>query len=398
MVLVLLAGWLSLIHSLVVAAEESGDLFLRQSPFQKMVTFYNQAQQKNETRIFEDAEFDSDKNVVFRMEKQVPLVLPANRILAIFPVTPENTDEFSLIDLKKGLEECSRARNKDTLISEMIVKWQKLVLKKEKQIEAERRQEETRQSKVIQDAALEKAAEELAAVRNYVDNYDRLTRRQQVEKALLLVNQLNPQLFENEVQLQKARRYWEVILSLPPQVPIPTQWPFSIPADQFMTTTSEEGQLPTKPVVMALFFGMVILCTAFISWSLTAFRNQAWLMAILLGGLSLVSLGLLIAVFFSTIKSSGGVQVIFFEKADWNDKALSRVTLLRNNEDIQIETILSLGSSFYSLPFKITFDPCEASTPSSLRVNKISVGAIPLPKQAAELVWSQLSPCYSWID
>ena len=332
----------------------------------------------------------TSKGVFFRLED-----LPA---AAQVPVAPDEITEIPLSDLKKGLEECSRAKNKDILINEMIVKWQKLVLKKEKQIEAERQQEVTRQSKVIQDTALAKVAEELAVARDYVDNYDRLNRRQQCEKALLLVNQMNPQLFENAVQLQKARRYWEVILSLPPQIPIPTQWPFPIPADQFMKTTFVEGQLPTKPVVMALFFGMVILCTAFISWSLTAFRNQAWLMTILLGCLSLVSLGLLITVFFSTIKSSGGVQVIFFEKADWNDKAFSQVTLLRNNEDIQIETSLSLGSSFYSLPFKITFHPSEADTPSGLRVNKASVGAIPLPKQAAEWVWSRLSPCYSWVD
>lgn len=209
---------------------------------------------------------------------------------------------------------------------------------------------------------MEKAAEELAIARNYVDNYDRLARRQQMEEGLSFLSRLNPQYFENEVQLEKARRYWEVILLLPPLVPIPTQWPFPVPPDQFMKTTSEEGQIPTKPVVMAVFFGLVICIVAFISWFLTAFRNQAWLMAILLGGLSLVFFGLLIAVFFSTPKSSGGVQVIFFEKADWSDKALSRVALLRSNEEIQIETSFSLGSSFYSLPFKFTFNLSRADT------------------------------------
>lgn len=398
MVLVLLAGWLSLIQPLVLAVEENGDPFFRQSPFQKMVILHNPAQQKNEVRIFDEAEFDNEKNVVFRMEKQVPLVLPANRIQAIFPVAPEDTDEFSLIELKKGLEDCSKVKNKNPEVNEMIAKWRKMVSKKENQIEAERRQDEERQSKMIQDAALEKAAEELVVARKYVVNYDRLARRQQMEEGLSFLSRLNPQLFESEVQLEKARRYWEVILSLPPQVPIPTQWPFPIPADQFMKTTSEEGQLPTKLLMMAVFFGLVICITAFISWFLMAFRNQAWLMAIILGGLSLVFLGLLIAVFFSTPKSSGGVQVIFFEKADWKDKALSQVTLLRNNEDIQIETSLSLGSSFYSLPFKITFNPGEADTPRSLRVNKASVGAIPLPKQAAEWVWSQLGSCYIWVD
>jgi len=398
MVLVFLAGWLILIHPLAVAAEENGDPFLRASPFQKMVVFYNPAQQRDEIRIFEDAEFDDEKNVIFQMEKQVPLVLPANRIQAIFPVAPEGTDEFSLIELKKGLEDCSKVKNKKSEVNEMIAKWRDIVSKKEKQIEAERRQDEERQSKMIQDAALEKAAEELAIARNYVDNYDRLARRQQMEEGLSFLSRLNPQLFENEVQLEKARRYWEVILSLPPQVPIPTQWPFPVPADQFMKTTSEEGQIPTKPVVMALFFGLVICNVAFISWFFTAFRNQAWLIAILLGGLSVVFLGLLIAVFFSTPKSSGGVQVIFFEKADWSDKALSRVALLRSNEEIQIETSLSLGSSFFSLPFKITFNPGEADIPRSLRVNKASVGAIPLPKQAAEWVWSQLGSCYIWVD
>jgi len=398
MVLVFLAGWLSLIQPLAVAAEENGDPFLRASPFQKMVVFYNPAQQRDEIRIFEDAEFDDEKNVIFQMEKQVPLALPANRIQAIFPVAPEGTDEFSLIELKKWLEDCSKVKNKKSEVNEMIAKWRDSVSKKEKQIEAERRQDEERQSKMIQDAALEKAAEELAIARNYVDNYDRLARRQQMEEGLSFLSRLNPQLFENEVQLEKARRYWEVILSLPPQVPIPTQWPFPVPADQFMKTTSEEGQIPTKPVVMALFFGLVICNVAFISWFFTAFRNQAWLIAILLGGLSVVFLGLLIAVFFSTPKSSGGVQVIFFEKADWSDKALSRVALLRSNEEIQIETSLSLGSSFFSLPFKITFNPGEADTPRSLRVNKASVGAIPLPKQAAEWVWSQLGSYYIWVD
>lgn len=398
MVLVFLAGWLSLIHPLVVAAEENGDPFLRESPFQKMVVFYNPAQQRDEVRIFEDAEFDDEKNVIFRMEKQVPLVLPTNRIQVIFPVAPEGADEFSLIELKKGLEDCSKVKNKNSEVNEMIAKWRDIVSKKEKQIEAERHQDEERQSKAIQDAALEKAAEELATARNYVDNYDRLARRQQMEEGLSFLSRLNPQLFENEVQLEKARRYWEVILLLPPQVPIPTQWPFPVPADQFMKTTSEEGQIPTKPVVMAVFFGLVICNVAFISWFFTAFRNQAWLIAILLGGLSVVFLGLLIAVFFSTPKSSGGVQVIFFEKADWSDKALSRVALLRSNEEIQIETSLSLGSSFYSLPFKFTFNLGQADTPSSLRINKASVGAIPLPKQAAEWLWSQLSTCYAWVD
>jgi len=398
MVLVFLAGWLSLIHPLAVAAEENGDPFLRESPFQKMVVFYNPAQQRDEVRIFEDAEFDDEKNVIFRMEKQVPLVLPANRIQVIFPVAPEGADENSLIELKKGLDDCSKVKNKNSEVNEMIAKWKDIVSKKEKQIEAERHQDEERQSKAIQDAALEKAAEELAIARNYVDNYDRLARRQQMEEGLSFLSRLNPQLFENEVQLGKARRYWEVILLLPPQVPIPNQWPFPVPADQFMKTTSEEGQIPTKPVVMAVFFGLVICNVAFISWFFTAFRNQAWLIAILLGGLSVVFLGLLIAVFFSTPKSSGGVQVIFFEKADWSDKALSRVALLRSNEEIQIETSLSLGSSFYSLPFKFTFNLSQADTPSSLRIKKASVGAIPLPKQPAEWLWSQLSTCYAWVD
>lgn len=398
MILVLLAGWLSLIPPFVLTAEENKDPFLRQSPFSKMVVFYNQAQQKTEARIFDDAELDNEKNVVFQREKQVPLILPANRIQAIVPIAPEDIDQISLIDLRKGLEDCSKATHSNTEISEMVAKWKSLVSKKEKQITAEKHLEEERQSKAIQDAALEKAAEELAVAQKYIDHYDRLAVRQQVEEGLAFINRLNPHLFEKEDQLKKARRHWEAILSLPPQAPIPTEWPFAMPVDQFIKVTSEADQLPTKTAVMAVLFGLVILITAFIIRFLTAVRNQAWLAVMILGNLTLVFLGLFIATFFSVPKSSGGAQMIFFEKANWNDKTFTQVTLLRNNEELQIETTLSLGSSFYALPFQFQFGLEQADTPGNLRVNKGSIGVIPLPKQVREWVWSQLSPCYTWVD
>lgn len=78
------------------------------------------------------------------MEKQVLLVLPVNRIQAIFPVAPEGTDEFSLIELKKRPENCSKVKNKNSEVNEMIAKWRENVSKKEKQSEAERQQDDER--------------------------------------------------------------------------------------------------------------------------------------------------------------------------------------------------------------------------------------------------------------
>ena len=191
MALVLVAGWLSLIHPLAVAEEENGDPFLRESPFQKMVVFYNPAQQRDEVRIFEVAEFDDEKNVIFRMEKQVPLVLPANRIQAIVPIAPDDVAEITLIDLKKGLEGCSKVNHSNPEISGNIAKWKNLVSKKEEQIAADKHQEEVRQSKAIQDAALEKAEEELAIVLKKIEFFDQLNDRKEIQEALESVKSLS---------------------------------------------------------------------------------------------------------------------------------------------------------------------------------------------------------------
>jgi hypothetical protein len=393
-----LAGWFSLVYPLILTAEENGDIFLSQSPFQKMVVFVNPALQITESRIFEGAEIDPEKNMVFRMENQVPLILPASRIVAIVPVPPDQSAENSLIDLRKGLEECSKVKDTTPEISQMISKWRILVSEKEKQIGVEKAQEEERKSKAIQDAALEKAAEELAGARHYVDNYDRLAVRSQVEEGLSLINRLNPKLFDHEDQLQKARRYWEFILSLPPKAPVPTQWPFIMPVDQFVKTSNEAGQLPTNTFVLALFFGWVILTIVLISRFQKAFQNQAWVPVIFSGSLCLVIFGFFAATFFFVPQTPGGARLVLFEKSEWNDKDFMQIIFFQNKEEIQIEAHLSLGSSFYSLPLNFRFLQGDTTTPSALRVNKAFIGIIPLPKQVGEWVWTQLSPCYDWVD
>ena len=400
MALVLVAGWLSLIHPLAVAEGENGDPFLRESPFQKMVVFYNPAQQRDEVRIFEVAEFDDEKNVIFRMEKQVPLVLPANRIQAIVPIAPDDVAEITLIDLKKGLEGCSKVNHSNPEISGNIAKWKNLVSKKEEQIAADKHQEEVRQSKAIQDAALEKAEEELAIVLKKIEFFDQLNDRKEIQEALESVKSLNPKLLGDSKRVKEAEDYWSFLLSLPPRVAIPKQWPLRIPPEQLLANSGDHEAIGPKILNYVLLAGSFLIPLFCLSRLTQAVREKNWFAAatFLLFGSAVVVLGsgLLMIYPSQAVSLQAENERSIFEKTAWQNGDVLEAQITRQSGKNELQLLVALGSSYGSIPLFFAFDPDFGKPPQLLKVDRASAGAFPIPAVFMQQVWLFVSEKYSW--
>jgi hypothetical protein len=402
MTLLLLAGWLSLIHPLFLTAEEIKDPFLSQSSFQKMVVFYNQAQQKTEVRIFDDAEFDEKGNAVFLMEKQVPLVLPANRVEAVVPIAPDDGAEISLIDLKKGLEDCSKVSHTDPEIGENFAKWKNLVKRKEDQIAAEKHQEEVRQSKAIQDAAQEKAAEELAVVLKRLEYFDQLNDRKAIQEALESVKCLNPKLLGDPTRLKEAEDYWSFLLSLPPRVAIPKQWPLRIPPEQLLANRGNHEAIGPKVFNHVLLAGSFLIPLFCLSRLMRAVSGKNWFAATTFGvfGSALVVLvsGLLMSYPSQVVLLRPESEPSFLGKAAWQNGDVLEAQITRQNGKNELQILVALGSSYGSIPLFFAFDPDFGKPPQFLKVDRASAGAFPLPAIFKQQVWLFVSQKYSWVQ
>lgn len=400
MALVLLVGWLSLISSFFLTAEEIKDPYLSQSPFQKMVVFYNQAQQKTEARRFDDAEYDEEKNVVFHLDKQAPLILPSNRIQAIVPIAPDDVAEISLIDLKRGLEDCSKANHSNPEISENIAKWKNLVSNKEKQIADEKYQEEERRSKAIQDAALEKAAEELAIVLKRLENFDQLNNRKAIQEALESVKSLNPKLLGDPKRLKEAEDYWTFLLSLPPRVAIPKQWPLRIPPEQLLANGGDHDAIGPKTfnyVLLASSFLIPLFC---LSRLVQVVREKNWFAAatFLLFGSTVVVLGsgLLMSCPAQLLPLWAENERSLFGKTAWQNGDVLVAQITRQNGKNELQILVALGSSYGSIPLFFAFDPDFGKPPQLLKVVRASAGAFPIPAMLMQQVWLFVGEKYTW--
>lgn len=375
---------------------EENDVFLQKSPFPRQVFYENPSTHQHERKGFVQVETDNQGNALFYLKDQVLLVLPLSRISAIVPLPPEKSDEYSLEDLKWALSVCSYQTRKNPEINEITEKWKTLVLEKGKSNEAGRRQNTEAYNKLIREAALEKAAEELAGVQKSVENYQQFSQRHQIQDNLEMINRLNPQLFDDQEQLHNAKRYWENILALPAQIPVPTQWPYQLPGELFFAPAPQAVQIPTNLAAMVIFFSSMLFSAALLSKTFAALRNHSFFPAVLLGALFLAFFSSFVGVFFLMQTPLNGVQLVLFEKLEWHDKETISVRLLRDKSDIHAEVSLPLGSSFYSLPSFFEFDPGFGSAPSNLRVKKAFLGTFQLPKRFGEWIWSWLSESYAW--
>lgn len=365
-----------------------------------MVVFYNQAQQKTEVRIFDDAEFDEEKNVVFQMKKQVPLVLPANRIQAIVPIAPDDVAEISLIDLKKGLEDCSKVNDSNPEISGNIAKWKNLVSKKEEQIAADKHQEEVRQSRAIQDAALEKAAEELAIVLKKIEFFDQLNDRKEIQEALESVKSLNPKLLGDPKSVKEAEDYWSFLLSLPPRVAIPKQWPLRIPPEQLLANSGDHEAIGPKILNYILLAGSFLLPLFCLSRLMQTVREKNWFAAatFFLFGSTVVVLGagLLMSYPSQVLPLRAENERSFFGKTTWQNGDVLEAQITRQNGKKELQILVALGSSYGSIPLFFAFDPDFEKPPQLLKVERASAGAFPIPAIFMQQAWLFVSEKYSW--
>ena len=278
----------------------------------------------------------------------------------------------------------------------MVQQWKLLVAQKVQTREFEHQQKMVAQDQAIREAALQKAAEELSSARLYVEKFDQLLTRQEMQEGLEITNRLDLRLLANSSEVEEARHFWSTLLALPPQVAIPSQWPWRIAVEQLIVST--QGKSPGKGAWFAypVFGVLLVIAFYFLSRCLVALRNQALFGIILFSGLGLTFLGLLISVFFLISPPAKPPHLIFMEKADWQDGRVFEALLLRDGKNIQLRISLCLGPSFISMPLALQFEQGFEKSPSELRVKEAFLGIIPVPRPVGQRIWSILSGDYAW--
>ena len=272
---------------------EEGDMFLSHSPFPRKVFFQKPGSGQHEARVFQRAEIDAESNALFVLEDGTPLVLPTTRIRAVVPLPPPSTEGFSLSDLNWGYLECSKASRGLPEILPLVAQWESLVSVKRSKAESEKLSEQAAQDRAIQEAALEKAAEELAVVLKRLEKFEQLNDRNEIQEALESVKSLNTKLLGDPKRVKEAEDYWSFLLSLPPRVAIPKQWPLRIPPEQLLANSGDHEAIGPKILNYVLLAGSFLVPLFCLSRLMQAVREKNWFAAatFLLFGSTVVVLG-----------------------------------------------------------------------------------------------------------
>ena len=380
-------------------AEESGT-FLSQGPFPRKVFFLNPSNGQHEERSFKTVEIDSEKNALFVLEDGTSLVLPTSRILAVIPIPPLSIEGFTLSDLDKGYLECSKASRVLPKAIPLVTQWANLVSAKKKRLESEKLEEQAAQGRAIQEAALKKVTEELAFTQKSIAQFDRLNDRKQIQQALESTKSYNPKLLGDPGSVEEAKRYWSFILSLPPRVPIPKQWPLCIPPKELFAISTDHEALSPKIFSYALLGGGILISLLCLSGMINAFRKKEWLVATFFFVLVNALLALGFCLFFiqpaqaSSFCSEKSRE--FFEKGAWQQGDVLEAHLTRQKGKSELQLLVVLGWSYAGIPLYFKLDPDFGKPPQLLSVIEAHVGAFPMPNNLMQQVWSFLSKHYSW--